>query len=597
MEEHPTTEKVQGWDSDELLKWIQKTQPKLLRVEKNFTRFKDAEISGKIFLKKADNAKFFMNECYLPPGPSEELADLASEIRGGITQGYIGYNHLPYIDPRTELVDEIITRVNFYHIIRVRGTPATGKTTLLELVVNKLLKKTYGNTLPVHPVFGWDREDVTKATGWEAYLQKKTGIHGNTWLTYKAYLLLDEAQVSYWDSELWTNFFKKIRPLVDHPFIILFSSYGSTGSGFKGFEEHLNTPMVFSSGQQISLRPEESIDADQPIYIRSIEGSKLHTCRAVGLLLEKNEAINVLTQYTTCMQPSLALSEDLKIELFLISNGHAGLLIDLVDMISRVPELYDLIRRKIPLDLQTTRTHLFSQPLNMFQLIRGSPFSRGLPKPDILQDCTAARVFKKAIADSGICRSDLKNESEEVVKALHNIWLNGWLHERKSKNKNGDACYVFATEIHRWYCACLLRELPLDGEIQYETPLCLAANAIMKFRPCQLSDPPRSVAGNTKPLEDQYQKEFYRCLFTILEGHVVTSPEYVVKTGRGGGTIDFVLPQKRWGLELLRDRDQLVAHMQRFEPDGQYFSMIKAGAIEEYLVLDFTVVQPKKTST
>jgi hypothetical protein len=86
----------------------------------------------------------------------------------------------------------------------------------------------------------------------------------------------------------------------------------------------------------------------------------------------------------------------------------------------------------------------------MFQLIRGSPFSRGLPKPDILQDCTAARVFKKAIADSGICRSDLKNESEEVVKALHNIWLNGWLHERKSENKNGDACYVFATEIHRW---------------------------------------------------------------------------------------------------------------------------------------------------
>jgi hypothetical protein len=154
-------------------------------------------------------------------------------------------------------------------------------------------------------------------------------------------------------------------------------------------------------------------------------------------------------------------------------------------------------------------------------------------------------------------------------------------------------CYLLR-KLGSRYCACLLRELPLDGEIQYETPLCLAANAIMKFRPCQLSDPPRSVAGNTKPLEDQYQKEFYRCLFTILEGHVVTSPEYVVKTGRGGGTIDFVLPQKRWGLELLRDRDQLVAHMQRFEPDGQYFSMIKAGAIEEYLVLDFTVVQPKK---
>ena len=154
----------------------------------------------------------------------------------------------------------------------------------MELVINKLLEK-YGNTIPVHQLFGWDRTEVTKSTGWEAYLQQKTGVRGNNWLTYKAYLLLDEAQVSYWDSELWTNLFKKIRPIVDHLFIILFSSYGSTGSGFKGFEEHLNMPMTFSSGQQISLRPEESIDADQPIYIRSVGGSKLHTCRAVGLLL------------------------------------------------------------------------------------------------------------------------------------------------------------------------------------------------------------------------------------------------------------------------------------------------------------------------
>jgi hypothetical protein len=94
--------------------------------------------------------------------------------------------------------------------------------------------------------------------------------------------------------------------------------------------------MSFASGQQISLRPDESIDTDLPIYIRSVGG--LHTCRPVGLLLKKNEAINVLTQYTsTSGQPSPSLSEDLKIELFLLSNGHAGILIDLADILSRVP--------------------------------------------------------------------------------------------------------------------------------------------------------------------------------------------------------------------------------------------------------------------
>jgi len=116
----------------------------------------------------------------------------------------------------------------------------------------------------------------------------------------------------------------------------------------------------------------------------------------------------------------------------------------------------------------------------------------------------------------------------------------------------------------------------------------------MQFRPRQLSDPPRSLAGNTLPLEDQYQKEFYRCLYTILDGHVVTSPEFVVKAGTEGGTIDFLVARKKWGLELLRDRDRLVGHMERFQPGGQYFSMIQSGDMERYIVLDFTVVRPTK---
>ena len=144
------------------------------------------------------------------------------------------------------------------------------------------------------------------------------------------------------------------------------------------------------------------------------------------------------------------------------------------------------------------------------------------------------------------------------------------------------------------YCACLFHESASDDEIPYDTPLELAIHAIKQFRPRQLSDAPRSLVGNTLPLEDQYQKEFYRCLFDMLDGHVVTSPEYIIKTGTRGGTIDFLVDRKKWGLELLRDRDRLVGHMKRFEPGGQYFSMIQSGRMELYIVLDFTVTQPTK---
>lgn len=73
------------------------------------------------------------------------------------------------------------------------------------------------------------------------------------------------------------------------------------------------------------------------------------------------------------------------------------------------------------------------------------------------------------------------------------------------------------------------------------------------------------------------------------------SPEYVIKSGiTKCGTIDFLVARKKWGLELLRDRDRLVEHMKRFEPGGQYFSMIQSGAMEQYIVLDFTSILPKK---
>lgn len=144
------------------------------------------------------------------------------------------------------------------------------------------------------------------------------------------------------------------------------------------------------------------------------------------------------------------------------------------------------------------------------------------------------------------------------------------------------------------YCHCLLLERAPDDEIKYDTPLPLAVDAIMQFRPRQLSDPPRSLTGNSLPLEDQYQKEFYRCLFTILDGHVVTSPEFVIKAGIKGGTIDFLVARKKWGLELLRDCDRLVEHMKMFEPGGQYFSMTQSGDMEQYIVLDLTVTPPTK---
>jgi len=105
------------------------------------------------------------------------------------------------------------------------------------------------------------------------------------------------------------------------------------------------------------------------------------------------------------------------------------------------------MRENITLDWQTTSKHLFGQPLNLFERIRNSPFTRGLPPSKILQQSATARVFKKAIACDGIFESSFENENEEVKKALQNIWRNGWLHAEMSEY---DVRYVFPSHIHRW---------------------------------------------------------------------------------------------------------------------------------------------------
>ena len=71
---------------------------------------------------------------------------------------------------------------------------------------------------------------------------------------------------------------------------------------------------------------------------------------------------------------------------------------------------------------------------------------------------------------------------------------------------------------------------------------------------------------NQEPPEAQYQREFFRCCHAISNGSLVAFPEFGTKDGRA----DFYIPSKRWGVELLRNGDQLAQHWGRFSSAGSY---------------------------
>lgn len=50
--------------------------------------------------------------------------------------------------------------------------------------------------------------------------------------------------------------------------------------------------------------------------------------------------------------------------------------------------------------------------------------------------------------------------------------------------------------------------------------------------------------------------------------HAVLFPEFFVKGKTGVEAIDFFLESKKWDIELLRNRNRLVEHMERFQEGG-----------------------------
>jgi hypothetical protein len=90
----PIIEKIRKMDNEELLTWIQKERPRLLRGE-DLENFEEAEIDGCVFLSLAGDWKALKEECNLSPDPSHGLANLASEVARKESIGIKSKSHPP----------------------------------------------------------------------------------------------------------------------------------------------------------------------------------------------------------------------------------------------------------------------------------------------------------------------------------------------------------------------------------------------------------------------------------------------------------------------------------------------------------------------
>jgi hypothetical protein len=98
-----------------------------------------------------------------------------------------------------------------------------------------------------------------------------------------------------------------------------------------------------------------------------------------------------------------------------------------------------------------------------------------------------------------------------------------------------------------------------------------------------------STAGQLRPPEAQYQDEFYRAFNWVVGRGVPISSEW---SRLGDGRVDFWIPQKKWGIEFLRDHSRVTEHCNRFREGGQYHSWIKAGMLKDWIIIDCATSRP-----
>jgi hypothetical protein len=213
-------------------------------------------------------------------------------------------------------------------------------------------------------------------------------------------------------------------------------------------------------------------------------------------------------------------------------------------------------------------------------------FKSGLPSIGELKVPAIARVFSAVLRTGFVLGADFTGKPGD--DALQQCFHRGWLHADKldafgMPYKTG---YLFPSPLHQWFVEWKLSETLPDISFDESNLLAFVVEVISHYSPANLTGNRRVGPGCIqRPPEAQYQDEFYRCSHDRSNGSVVTFPEF----GLGNGRIDLYVPAKKWGVEIVRNGQQLEQHSGRFSRPELY---ARSFPCEEHIILDFRDSHP-----
>ncbi|KAJ7657977.1 hypothetical protein B0H17DRAFT_353274 [Mycena rosella] len=482
----------------------------------------------------------------------------------------------------------ILDQLHGSSLVQVRGTPGSGKTTLMHHLNNFILDQ-YPEATIVR-FWSWEKpsalipyNDSTRTI--QRFETQQTPGGALKWdeLTSPAlsrtYLLFDDAQNTNFDHFLWGELFKTVPSNVH---ILLLCSYGSTWKYDPTDPNSVHgTLFEIPPTQLVGLRPTPQV--------------KHHL-----LFSQKDYNQIILHRSHSSSNHHISLNQALHDRIFSACEGHIGAMSAYLGIVYAAA-----VTMKVETGATFSEEEFDSHqqsPYIFHQTFSNShhTFTRGLPRPmDLIRKPDLVDALQMLLATGQLVFFNTSSTDVFLV-AVTEAHLRGWVNMEKTMLPGRGLMTVatFPSSLHRAHISWMLadpHQLPdhlqtisLDGYVTL---------VVERFSVAALSRQDIYVPGSgpgsgvTNLGEAHWQNEFYRAALTIFPG-VVMWPEY---DSNRPGRIDFFVPARKWGIELLRDEHDIKEHNDRFSPGGRYHMWLQSAQIVDWIVVDFRTTNIEKS--
>ncbi|OJJ78666.1 uncharacterized protein ASPGLDRAFT_138465 [Aspergillus glaucus CBS 516.65] len=451
-------------------------------------------------------------------------------------------------------------------VVHIRGTPATGKSTLAHLLARHVSILEPG--LEVYHLCWPESFDYLSKSAPYSYLLNNLARRSqdrDDWMDIDGLLIIDEAQASYRYSSLWNDLIKFLEPGFGLR-VALFSSYGSASALVQ--EASTLTPLKLNSNQRISLKR----SAEHPDLCLLLSHDEFH-----DLVYRRCQSYGDSQPF----RPSAELIE----HLFGMTQGHAAASACVLEILSESKELRCFRRRALPIPLVNAIKFIQTDKF-LKAALNYAKFARGLVSEEVLQKMPDLVKFLQTAVSQNFVSGD-----PAPGTPLELCYRNGWLQAELSSDDS--TVYVFASPLHRRCTEFLLPQpsVPFPRSL-YPTLKAFSFSVLHMFSSVALNiEAPLSDSAVSRPLEAGYQDEYYRASFELL-GNLYLKSEWAGT--QQTGWVDFAIPSEKWIVECVRDGDKPKEHIERFQTTGKYRQWISNQEVQEFILLDFRRSIPRK---